>query len=616
MGEIFGDSPERVEEDEEEEVPRPVAARFQVVLLVDTSGSMALSSTSTQTRLQAVFNATHDFAKALSSTPDIVCSLVTFNDVHEVVIEQEPTQGPGLRKKLREAQKTTFPSGGGRYVEALWGLKNLSHFCEVNVGILLSDGVPTEELIDKDPSPILKLMAQIRRQLGERCKLHTVGFGRFDATCLKQLAAAGSGRFFDNQTLDASMLRHAFLKLSEVVTTLRTSVLTFGAAALEKLPPRDMEPQDAWQSACEAEREQMAEPHWAWIMIGEDAPSSSSSSSKAISDGSGGLRPVGDARLVQLHKKPFAQGGLRYAFHVFTDPDLHLVVKESKFKVKHSSPQEVHTAFLETHRRAEALAKSFKQACKGFAHNPVAEAALARAMAVNFTKAFVIKITDETTESGFRFVTAERYIPGVYIKYNANEGWVNDNDDLNTDDAVVAAAFSHFTFEHTNGKELCVDIQGVGLQWTDPGLHSRQGGCFGPGDLGAEGMRRFFKTHQCNTLCCALGLHAVDAGTLELGNAAVQLEVKACMVCMDGERKFVCRPCSHLCYCADCAEACRSLPCPVCRKQVLTLVSLEQMVGRMSGPPSTYVKPPRVAAPAQVSQDSVVYNWKNILQWG
>eukprot|EP00971_Amphidinium_carterae_P293786 5832580-Amphidinium_carterae.1 len=61
---------------------------------------------------------------------------------------------------------------------------------------------------------------------------------------------------------------------------------------------------------------------------------------------------------------------------------------------------------------------------------------------------------------------------GTYEKYNSNDGWVNTEME-NREVAAIAAAFSHFTFEHSGGEEICVDIQGVGRQWTDPQLHSR-----------------------------------------------------------------------------------------------------------------------------------------------
>ena len=50
----------------------------------------------------------------------------------------------------------------------------------------------------------------------------------------------------------------------------------------------------------------------------------------------------------------------------------------------------------------------------------------------------------------------EQLIEGDYIKYNSNSGFVKgDNDVLR----YTPQAFSHYTFELTHGKKICVDIQ-------------------------------------------------------------------------------------------------------------------------------------------------------------
>ncbi|CAM9143322.1 unnamed protein product [Chrysoparadoxa australica] len=93
----------------------------------------------------------------------------------------------------------------------------------------------------------------------------------------------------------------------------------------------------------------------------------------------------------------------------------------------------------------------------------------------------------------------ERFIEGTYTKHNSNSGFV-DQHHRNT-----PQTFSHFTFDKSGGELMVVDIQGVGDLYTDPQIHSRD--CrFGPGDLGVRGMAQFFATHQCSSICAALGL--------------------------------------------------------------------------------------------------------------
>merc|ERR1719223_1151831 len=95
-----------------------------------------------------------------------------------------------------------------------------------------------------------------------------------------------------------------------------------------------------------------------------------------------------------------------------------------------------------------------------------------RDIKTSFVPCFVIQMDNASSKNGFRYVTAERYIDGNYQKFNDNTGNVA-SEDVKQQTADYAAAFSHFSFVHSKGQDICVDIQGVDLQWTDPQLHSR-----------------------------------------------------------------------------------------------------------------------------------------------
>jgi len=203
--------------------------------------------------------------------------------------------------------------------------------------------------------------------------------------------------------------------------------------------------------------------------------------------------------------------------------------------------------------------------------------------------AYVIQISDGS-DMGFRYVTAERYIPGSYVKFNGNDGYVNE--DVEGEVGGIVAAFSHFSFDHTDGREICVDIQGVGCTWTDPQLHTCQKS-FGPADLGEEGMRRFFRSHSCSPLCYAMQLRRVDSEKLSLGAPLDPedpcLQKRECLICLDGERVVVCQPCGHLCFCTRCVtdgtlDAISD--CPVCRKKIESTTRVRPGCK----PPSTFVR--------------------------
>ena len=111
---------------------------------------------------------------------------------------------------------------------------------------------------------------------------------------------------------------------------------------------------------------------------------------------------------------------------------------------------------------------------------------------------------------GKRYFTAEPFIVGEYVKFHNNSGWVNP--DLKGITAATAGAFSHFTWQHTYGKIIVVDIQGVNSICTDPQIHSLNGERYGRGNLMEPGILSFFHSHECNEICSALRLAKFKSG--------------------------------------------------------------------------------------------------------
>lgn len=492
---------------------RPSQCSFQVAFLVDASGSMSNSDVESAcgriSRIDAVFDAIGCFAQALQGLDGVTCSIAIFNESHHFAMRSQPV-GIHFSEELRKVRQAVRPKGGGIYMDALRAFSELASPSGVTVGVLLSDGVPSESMRDFDCAGtpnvdrVLGYMRALRGQLGQKCILHTVGFGKFDATCLRALACDGGGTFHSNNDLQSSALRNTFRRLFGVVSTLRATVMEFGEGALEPLPPREMEPTEAWEQASPEELERASRQLKAWIMM----PPKQKGSTDAE------LVPVEPPTSACVHIKPFAEGGLRYAFHFFLlDRDkkrgLHLVVKEGKFAAVSSSPLSNARSFLKNHDKAKEIAAAFRQACSTSG---------AGAIAAKFVPAFVIKTADPTSCHDVHYSTAERFIQGEFVKMNGNDGYVNGS--IEAVHAQAAGAFSHFSFDHSGGALMCVDVQGSGLEWTDPQLHSVDRS-FGPADLGKEGMRLFFSTHVCSSFCAKLKLRTVDPESLELG---VQLD--------------------------------------------------------------------------------------------
>jgi len=95
-------------------------------------------------------------------------------------------------------------------------------------------------------------------------------------------------------------------------------------------------------------------------------------------------------------------------------------------------------------------------------------------------------------------VLVEDYIEGKYEKFISNNGTLKFHGTL--------SVFCHFTYHHTRGKILVVDIQGVRGKkeylLTDPAIHSKSGNdLFGDLDLGDVGIQAFFGSHECLKGC-------------------------------------------------------------------------------------------------------------------
>jgi len=113
-----------------------------------------------------------------------------------------------------------------------------------------------------------------------------------------------------------------------------------------------------------------------------------------------------------------------------------------------------------------------------------------------------------------RFFAGERYLPGVFLKYNSNHGYIAEQQLKHHD---IVQSFLHFSLEASNGQLLVADLQGVArdseVLLTDPQVLSLEKE-FGLGDLGARGLRACLAAHRCGPTCRALGLWPVSTSLL------------------------------------------------------------------------------------------------------
>lgn len=217
----------------------------------------------------------------------------------------------GLIAKLPELRKLQ-PRLGGNYGPALQQLEAIHalYADKITVGVMLSDGRPGDS-----PASSVGHVHQMKKRIGSKLLVHSVMFGpdaNGHGSCLEKIAETGGGTYHANDKLDAKALQTTFLRLSASVSTMRSSVLAFGENALKRIPEKQLEAQE------EAP----------WSQPTEDQLSQSTASrkvrgrfvlpAKAAQEGEElKLERSEIERTAYLHKKPFAQGGQRYASHLW-----------------------------------------------------------------------------------------------------------------------------------------------------------------------------------------------------------------------------------------------------------------------------------------------------------
>eukprot|EP00960_Hanusia_phi_P007082 201984-Hanusia_phi.AAC.3 len=169
---------------------------------------------------------------------------------------------------------------------------------------------------------------------------------------------------------------------------------------------------------------------------------------------------------VVVHPEAFAEGAMRQAYHM---KDLSVVGADSRYVLKISKELNEATQIYFDDVAMQMEAKMYAEMYN--AKNPPKK--------VDFLHAYVLQLTERA---------------GDYKKYNNNWNWSDEQ--RNT-----PQAFSHFTWEASGHKILVCDIQGVGDVWTDPQIHSRDQEGYGKGNMGKDGIEKFFESHKCNPIC-------------------------------------------------------------------------------------------------------------------
>jgi hypothetical protein len=131
----------------------------------------------------------------------------------------------------------------------------------------------------------------------------------------------------------------------------------------------------------------------------------------------------------------------------------------------------------------------------------------------------VTRVLHKNENSPFRdmssralFWHVERQIKYKFEKLVSNSGAIIDITARTSKrvkmDRTIATSFSHFTWVHSNGRLMVLDIQGANGHFTDPEIVTKENSNeeFGFGNVGQESMETFFEEHECNLVCHMLGI--------------------------------------------------------------------------------------------------------------
>ena len=157
------------------------------------------------------------------------------------------------------------------------------------------------------------------------------------------------------------------------------------------------------------------------VMVGDDK------FSVAAKEGPNGRRIA-----VSMH--PFAQGGLRNVYQMTQiskrKQTRYQVAKESRHDIKYQERLKFHLETAKCQSRAAIYAKSFNKNTRCLDDVPD----------INVLSVEVYRLNAPSCPGGFRYLSVENKLKGVYEKWNNNDGYVHASDCMNSQ---VAQAFRY-----------------------------------------------------------------------------------------------------------------------------------------------------------------------------
>ena len=502
-------------------------------------------------------------------TPFHVVTVIEMQDDAEVIFEKEPISWVLYNKIVDRAKISKPRSHGNYYPSLLLAYKLLCKNDHENLALsllFLSDGRPSDRTTSCQRitnNTIYQLTSLIGERFGKRLSFGMAGFGSpgEDFRVLKMMAlrlkSEGCiGHFVEHDlrkidSLSSSLvsMTSSLMNTSIILTKLRNGEKREERSVnFSKFQPIRGSPDSTWEIRTIAKHDVSCNE------LVRDTTGCFTWKKRSL------LHP--DATGIAYKTDPFAKGAERLVYQ-FSELDVNgqfigspLVAKDSKFynEFDRQDLNYFHYKFCKTQKIASKLAQNFNKRldmCKQVG---------SMVPRISFLQCFIYVFFDGDVE--YAYLVEKQLDHLQYTKWNNNTGGVrgqtkgllcieeeseetitenipdgdsedeeeNDIDchrnldttfksvDTSTDilDTEVPQAFTHFTHKWTKRSKMVCDLQGVlnpkhpaVFELTDPAIHydspSRRSNVFGQTDRGQKGMSEFFKTHECNNLCKALG---------------------------------------------------------------------------------------------------------------
>ncbi|CAE7626585.1 ak1 [Symbiodinium sp. KB8] len=546
---------------------------FHVIFVVDSSSSMATPDVNGQDRLSAVFDACSALVcqqqREETAQAGDCYTLISFDTSAQVWFKRQTAQE--AKQSIQDVRHgllpvvhaTHFHAAFKKLAEVLGSGKKPAEDVRV---IFLSDGAPHEGVRlgasghDRNEAGDLTagmLVESLETELLgspsvcgiKQLLMYTVAFGSDVADFeefLKPLSKRTGGEHYVSSLSNFDLCR-AFGTIASSITTTRTSV---SAAPVGGSPCQQRFDSTATGKSCERT-----------CTITRLAQLRSQDKKAGISDYKQIPKcPYAD---VVVESMPFAWGGMRLVYNL-----------QDTWNREKSSKKPLQMVAKRLIRKEHATFKDMLPFC------------LSTETAIMFRSNFLRELKRLDTDAQIFFVpcylysynrpgagaseksyfVAEQYLEGDFVKFNSNNGYVNETHPS----SELMQAFSHYTFVKSRGKLLVVDLQGAVdnncLMLTDPQVLSRaksKDRVFGAGDLGFDGMKAFFETHECGETCVAMKLLEKQKKFQQ----DMEFKRRQCVICLSSARSTCFRPCGHSLACEDCAVQmiARAEKCPLCR---------------------------------------------------